>query len=134
MTAANEVGQPVISTVHLADDIGTRPQIAVDITVPAEKVVERLIDIVCDIAVQRPARRQGADIDRTELSQRRANGRPVAGARRQRPIIEPAAEHRIRACVEIVRRCFLRRTPQIGFTVPLQQRLERAIRGAPLRV
>ena len=75
MARADEVRQPVVGAIHLADDIRARPQVEVDEAVAPELIGECRIDELCDVVVEPRGCAQRGAIEFRQLRECRRDGR-----------------------------------------------------------
>jgi hypothetical protein len=122
MARADEIRQPVVGAVHLAHDIGARPQIEIDEAVPAELISERRVDERCDVVVETGRRRERGTIDALQLRERRIDCLAMLSDRVQRAVVELAAQRRMSSGIELETGCLFRAAAQLVFGETLQQR------------
>ena len=130
MARAYEVRQPVVGAIHLAHDIGARPQVDVDEAVAPELIGECRVDELCDVVVQPRGCAERRAIDARQLRERRLDGPAVVRDRLQRTIVEPTAQRRVVAGVASETGRLFRAASQVLLGETLQQRGERRVGDA----
>ena len=107
MRRAEEAGQPVINAVHLADDIRAGSQVEIDIAGPGEKIGKGVGNEARGVMIKPGRGAESGAVNCGKQAPGLGNAGAIGCTRRDRAVIESAAQAGIGTGVETGSGCFL---------------------------